>query len=549
MHCPSNESHAAMVSSSDCQSQRLSSDGDNDAESSAQHQSPSVIVQSPRNKIRGSMHCPSSEFRAEYATTTRATTTGLVMKNSSMNMKNQQPACRSNSQSLMSPQKTNSGQRTSMANDNMTMATLPLGDGSDDNSSKNCNKSIDSKEIIIKGGTRGIQSFGGDSSSSQNVAKQRGRSTQCNSVSPRRSARRFRGSHHLSQAMMNGGNNNSPAGASCCYSLSPKHRAKSAAAVPVRRVSTGSAAATMEMTNKYYNGTLEHSAHEIFAGELYALLNLDPGQQSASYYSSDDDEDEFCDLMTTYPEICRLKYRFDAFRDMVYPLTMLCSLGASLKTVQTCYKLYPAAIKENYLWVGTCLDCACSYRAPCNVVEFLLQQEPKAITAVNRFGQTPLHLCCASSNAFPEVISLLIKRNAGALKRGDKYGCTSLHVACENNASAKVVEQLISAYPAACIDQSKSGCTPLNLAISQGAELSVIKLLVESSKSSLAIPDQDGQLPLHVAVSVYANVETVDYLVKSFPVGRTARNNVGETPLEVAGRLGRTSEDLSALLS
>lgn len=90
---------------------------------------------------------------------------------------------------------------------------------------------------------------------------------------------------------------------------------------------------------------------------LHKLLDIDPFSKSHSTYN----EDAIVDVIFLDPAACSNKYKFECFGGEIYPFSMLCALGASLRVLKMCYDAHPQAGKEKDIWIGTPLHYACAY--------------------------------------------------------------------------------------------------------------------------------------------------------------------------------------------
>ena len=111
------------------------------------------------------------------------------------------------------------------------------------------------------------------------------------------------------------------------------------------------------------------------------------------------DEEAFLLLIRADPDLCKQKYAFDAFEDdLLYPLHMICALGATAGAVKACHKAFPDAIHHtSESQMGGPLHYACSFGADVEVVVYLAKKDPGALLQTNEEGKTPLHLASQSS--------------------------------------------------------------------------------------------------------------------------------------------------------
>lgn len=109
---------------------------------------------------------------------------------------------------------------------------------------------------------------------------------------------------------------------------------------------------------------------------------------------------------------------------------------------------------------STALHLVCVYRAPCNVVQMVLDAFPNAVMATDGEGWTPLHVAFLYG-ADEQTCLLLIKRGganvAGILSR---LVGSPLHVACRHGVSTNVLQQLLKANPTMATIPNQAGTKP-----------------------------------------------------------------------------------------
>jgi ankyrin repeat protein len=122
-------------------------------------------------------------------------------------------------------------------------------------------------------------------------------------------------------------------------------------------------------------------------------------------------------------------------------------------------------------WVGVPLHYACAFGASKDVVEYLIMNENDCVRCINRFRQIPLHVACGSQCS-KDLAALLIAEDTMTLEIADKEYMMPLHLVCDNGAELGLVQELIPAYPLACIAQTKKGgATPLQIAVAYTSQL------------------------------------------------------------------------------
>lgn len=294
------------------------------------------------------------------------------------------------------------------------------------------------------------------------------------------------------------------------------------------------------------------------ADTFFRIIDLNP-----SKYRQKIDEDLFVECIEKYPYLCSQKYEFSGFdNERLYPLHVICAMGASLHTVKVCYKIYAEAIDYVSSEKGmTCLHFAAWYtRAPLDVIQFLVKKEPDAVQAVTKKQRTPLHLACMCPPSFksynPQVVMILTEIGGpGLCLQVDKHGRTPLHVACGiDEPSLEIVEDLTDVNPDACLVQCFDyQSTPLHLACSNpnvqdedSKIVDVIKDLIRSNPDAVRLKDKDGQLPIFVAVTNRACLKVLKMLVRKYSDCLEVMWN-GITLHELAKKLKLDAETVSFL--
>ncbi|MFY7897538.1 MAG: ankyrin repeat domain-containing protein, partial [Candidatus Planktophila sp.] len=210
------------------------------------------------------------------------------------------------------------------------------------------------------------------------------------------------------------------------------------------------------------------------ANKLLKKLNHDPWDEFKKFSDPD-----VCEFLQRHPETASILYDFTHFSGYIFPLSMLCTLGASPRTIEEAYKSYKPAIDECDVWIGTPLHYACSYKAKSTVINFLISKNPSMLQKTNQFGRTPLHTACLFKGS-TKMVSVLLQKFPRAAVIPEKDGYTPLHLACENGANAEIVKMLANSNPETCLARTKKGSTPLDLANSHNASKSVVEVLEQT---------------------------------------------------------------------
>jgi hypothetical protein len=88
--------------------------------------------------------------------------------------------------------------------------------------------------------------------------------------------------------------------------------------------------------------------------------------------------------------------------------------------------------------------------SPASLVELVADTWPEALTIQEKkFGATPLHILCWSSQRSLRKVEILLHRMQpkDLLIRNRVLGSTALHSACGNNAKLPVIQAIVKKYP------------------------------------------------------------------------------------------------------
>lgn len=143
---------------------------------------------------------------------------------------------------------------------------------------------------------------------------------------------------------------------------------------------------------------------------------------------------------------------------------------------------------------------ACSFRAPLEVAEALLEAYPEGAALTNNYGNLALHFTAWKKGPV-DVEKLLLKVYPEGAGKKNNHGNLPLHYAAHYNAPIEVVEALYHAYPEGALQKNNDNNTPLDLAIADGASANVVALLQGQS-----IPPTDDEV-LNAAKAKFERLE------------------------------------------
>lgn len=234
--------------------------------------------------------------------------------------------------------------------------------------------------------------------------------------------------------------------------------------------------------------------------ELYTLLNVDPH----TVHDTTLQEERILSLLASNPEYCSEKFKLEAFSESVYPLSILCAIGASVSAVTTCRDTFPDAIQACDSYVGTPLHYACSYQASLEIVQFLVEANPDMLTKTNRFGRSALHMACMFA-AEPTVVGFLLDQLPSLATQVDTESMTPLHICCDSNANNTTLLQTLfdsASGTDACLCPNAQGQLPLHMAVQASASKDSIERLVQACPASTKVADHQGKTATALASSL-----------------------------------------------
>ena len=163
--------------------------------------------------------------------------------------------------------------------------------------------------------------------------------------------------------------------------------------------------------------------------------------------------------------------------------------------------------------------------------------------AVNKHGQTPLHIVASRKKDCPELCEILLKHDAktGAV---DEDGNPPLHLACQQCYTETV--QVIVSHGADTNAVNKHGQTPLHIVASRKKDCPELCEILLKHDAKTGAVDEDGNPPLHLACQ-QCYTETVQVMV-SHGADTNAVNKHGQTPLHIAASRKKDCPELCEIL-
>jgi ankyrin repeat protein len=155
------------------------------------------------------------------------------------------------------------------------------------------------------------------------------------------------------------------------------------------------------------------------------------------------------------------------------------------------------------------------------IIAFLVDQNPRSLSARNQGGELPLHVACVTS-ANPDIVRFLVDQAPQSIflpRTAD--GAYSLHVALERGASSdsEVIKMLLERHdPVTIMLRNNVGETPLHVACRCGVPFAIVQSLVHHYKASALVVTPQGNLPLFLAcASAEPSLDIIYLLLKLYP--------------------------------
>jgi len=122
---------------------------------------------------------------------------------------------------------------------------------------------------------------------------------------------------------------------------------------------------------------------------------------------------------------------------------------------------HPVEVMSSGVYGQSALHAACVRYPPIEVVNAMLEVNPKAAAMQNKDGETPLHL--ASYGASEEVQQALVCAAPECVQLVDKYGDSPLHLVTRSGGTLELLTQIVQASPETISVTNKRGVTPFFL--------------------------------------------------------------------------------------
>ena len=202
-------------------------------------------------------------------------------------------------------------------------------------------------------------------------------------------------------------------------------------------------------------------------------------------------------------------------------------------------------------WEGRLpLHLACLHGSSFDVVRALAEQYPAALQLPDVDGDRALHMSVTRdrggdrNNKTPhynmDIVRYLIEKNPDALTEGNDEQQLPLHVACESGAGLDCIELLCTSSRQSVESLCGSGLYPLHCACTERNNPNVILYLADLFQDAVRHKDEDGDLPLHILLrrdwnsAVDEQLRVVEKLLSIHPEGIDTTNDEDDLPLHIA---------------
>jgi len=275
-----------------------------------------------------------------------------------------------------------------------------------------------------------------------------------------------------------------------------------------------------------------HQHHHYSLQSLNALLNLDPETQRSSYK-----DEAVRQYMLKNPTEAKEKWDCTCggiLHKHVSPLSMACSLGASLSVIMLIASADPSSLSGKDNFGLTPLHFSVLFGAHVKVIRFLITKSYQSLKEKDHAGQLPIHIALWKQCSH-EIITLLLEKYPDACKVSLKDGRLPLHIACSNQAPIDIVNELLAIHQTACqVFENEGGWLPLHYACRNDASLQVIQALLHTFPPSATISQQNGWLPLHLACANQAGMDVISLLLLMCPESAMVKDEMGYLALHIA---------------
>jgi hypothetical protein len=184
-------------------------------------------------------------------------------------------------------------------------------------------------------------------------------------------------------------------------------------------------------------------------------------------------------LVDACPDMLTARNTYDAI-----PLFLACRQPKYLNVIEYLIQANESTVSDRTKRNETPLHSACSNpRVDAETVTYLISRNPSALETADARGRLPLHLLLLEKVTVSlELLEFVIDLYPQALSRVSDFGMTPLHLACKGRAPFEVVQLLYDRYPEAL--SAHFAPTPLHIAMMKRCCPTVIEFLAANYKLS-----------------------------------------------------------------
>ena len=175
------------------------------------------------------------------------------------------------------------------------------------------------------------------------------------------------------------------------------------------------------------------------------------------------------------------------------------------------------SIEDSKTLLHEAIKAGCDFKS---IQRHLDDSESLNLDHCDKTGRTPLHYACGCYPQDINLICLLIEKNPKSVLVLDKFDRYPLHIACDNHASAEIIDMLLKADPDNTSIQQKTKLLarrPIHVALYGKLSKDAIERLLEADPSCVALTSKTlaGRLPLHIAIEQRMDTDVVKLLLET----------------------------------
>jgi len=152
------------------------------------------------------------------------------------------------------------------------------------------------------------------------------------------------------------------------------------------------------------------------------------------------------------------------------------------------------------------------------IINFLLQQDPDAVSKVGKYGNLPLHRAgWYSSGPDIDTITALFQSLPTAIHTKNIFGHFPIHLAMSRGSNFDGLTFLAQQQPEALSVLDERGMSCAHYACPTKNALKKLKLIAEVFPEAFRCQSDSFGLPIHYACTIGCNKEVLQYLVAQYP--------------------------------